>query len=221
MSSKGGYFTDVDGNRYLDWMNCVSAIILGHSHSHVNNAVKDQIDNGSIHTINNALEIELAEILINEIPSAEMVRYAKGGGDACAVAVRIARGTTGRDKILFSGYHGWHDWYQSANYLVNPEDGRFPFAGIEPIGVPKVLKGTAIPFTYGNLNQLKSLLDEHGDEVAAVMMEPMRSDYSVTGYLEEVKSMTNKNGSLFIFDEVSSGWRMSVGGAQKRLGVNG
>ena len=219
VSSKGGYFTDVDGNRYLDWMNCVSAIILGHSHSYVNNAVKDQIDKGSIHTINNALEIELAEILINEIPSAEMVRYAKGGGDACAVAVRIARGTTGRDKILFSGYHGWHDWYQSANYLVNPEDGRFPFAGIEPIGVPKVLKGTAIPFTYGDLNQFKSLLDEHGDEVAAVMMEPMRSDYSVTGYLEEVKSMTNKNGSLFIFDEVSSGWRMSVGGAQKRLGV--
>ena len=84
-------------------------------------------------TVNSALELDLADLLTEEIPSAEMVRYTKGGGDSCALAVRIARGTTGRDKILFSGYHGWHDWYQSANYLVNPEDGEFPFAGIEPI----------------------------------------------------------------------------------------
>ena len=101
--SKGGYFIDVDDNKYLDWMNAVSAIILGHSHDYVDNAVKEQIDKGSIHTVNSALELELADLLIEEIPSAEMVRYTKGGGDSCALAVRIARGTTGREKILFSG----------------------------------------------------------------------------------------------------------------------
>ena len=217
--SKGGYFVDVDDNRYLDWMNAVSAIILGHSHDHVDNAVKEQIDKGSIHTINSALEIELAELLINEIPSAEMVRYTKGGGDSCTLAVRIARGTTGRDKILFSGYHGWHDWYQSANYLVNPEDGEFPFAGIEPIGVPKVLKGTAMPFIYEDIDNLKELIEIHGDEVAAIMLEPMRSEFPKEGYLEEVKKLAHENGSLLILEEVSCGWRMSVGGAQKKLGV--
>ncbi|MDG2101859.1 MAG: aminotransferase class III-fold pyridoxal phosphate-dependent enzyme [Dehalococcoidia bacterium] len=217
--SKGAYFIDVDDNKYLDWMNAVSAIILGHSNDYVDNAVKKQIDKGSIHTVNSSLEIELAELLINEIPSAEMVRYTKGGGDSCTLAVRIARGTTGRDKILFSGYHGWHDWYQAANYLVNPEDGEFPFAGIEPIGVPKVLKGTAMPFIYGDIENLKELIKIHGDEVAAIMLEPMRSEFPESGYLEEVKRLAKENGSLLIFDEVSCGWRMSVGGAQKKLGV--
>ena len=217
--SKGGYFIDVDDNKYLDWMNAVSAIILGHSHDYVDNAVKEQIDKGSIHTVNSALELELADLLIEQIPSAEMVRYTKGGGDSCALAVRIARGTTGRDKILFSGYHGWHDWYQSANYLVNPEDGEFPFAGIEPIGVPKALAGTAIPFIYEDIENLKSLIDVHGEDVAAIMLEPMRSEFPREGYLEEVKDLAHKNGSLLIFDEVSCGWRMSVGGAQKKIGV--
>ena len=200
-------------------MNAVSAIILGHSHDYVDNAVKEQIDKGSIHTVNSALELELADLLIEQIPSAEMVRYTKGGGDSCALAVRIARGTTARDKILFSGYHGWHDWYQSANYLVNPEDGEFPFAGIEPIGVPKALAGTAIPFIYEDIENLKSLIDEHGEDVAAIMLEPMRSEFPREGYLEEVKDLAHKNGSLLIFDEVSCGWRMSVGGAQKKIGV--
>ena len=111
----------------------------------VDTAVKEQIDKGSLYSLNSPLEIELAEILVDTIPSAEMVRYTKGGGEACAVAVRIARGTTGKDKILFSGYHGWHDWYQSANYLVDPESGDFPFAGIEPIGVPRGAGGHGTP----------------------------------------------------------------------------
>ena len=108
------------------------AIILGYADPVVDGAVKKQIDLGSLHSMNSALEIELADELINTIPSAEMVRYTKGGGEACAVAARIARGTTNRDVILFCGYHGWHDWYQSANYLVDPESGEYPFAGIEP-----------------------------------------------------------------------------------------
>jgi glutamate-1-semialdehyde aminotransferase len=217
--AKGSRFVDVDGNEYIDWVNAVTAIILGHADDVVDNAVKEQIDKGSLFTLNSPLEIELAELLIDTIPSAEMVRYTKGGGESCSVAVRIARGTTGKDKILFSGYHGWHDWYQSANFLADPVSGEFPFAGIEATGVPKVLAGTAIPFIYEDLDNLEKLFNENKGEVAAVMMEPMRSERPREGYLEAVKELCHANDALLIFDEVSSGWRISLGSAQEWLGV--
>ena len=217
--AKGSRFVDVDGNEYIDWVNAVTAIILGHADDVVDDAVRDQIGKGSLFTLNSPLEIELAELLIDTIPSAEMVRYTKGGGESCAVAVRIARGTTGKDKILFSGYHGWHDWYQSANYLVDPESGEFPFAGIEPTGVPKALAGTAIPFIYEDIDNLRQLFEENKGEVAAVMMEPMRSERPKEGYLEAVKDLCHANDALLIFDEVSSGWRISLGSAQEWLGI--
>ena len=218
-SAKGSRFIDVDGNEYIDWGSAVGAIILGHADEVVDSAVKAQIDRGSLYTLNCPIEIELAEELVDTIPSAEMVRYTKGGGDACAVAVRIARGTTGRDKILFSGYHGWHDWYQAANYLVDPESGEFPFAGIEPIGVPKVLADTVVPFAYGDLDMLHDLLRAHPGEVAAIMMEPVRSTLPESGYLEGVKELAREYNVILIFDEVSCGWRMSIGGMQEYLGV--
>ena len=218
-SAKGSRFTDVDGNEYIDWVNALTAVILGHADDVVDGAVKDQVDQGSIYTLNSPLEIELAEELVRTIPSAEMVRYTKGGGEACAMAVRIARGTTGRDKILFSGYHGWHDWYQSANYLVDPVSGEYPFAGIEPIGVPKALAGTALPFVYGDLDMLEGLLKENKGEVAAIMMEPLRTDLPPEGYLEGVKELARSYDVVLIFDEVSCGWRVSVGGVQEYLGI--
>ena len=217
--AKGSRFIDVDENEYIDWVNGVGAIILGHTDEVVDQAVKEQIDRGSIYTLNSSLEIELAEELIETIPSAEMVRYTKGGGEACAVAARIARGTTGRDKILFCGYHGWHDWYQSANYLVDAESGEYPFAGIEPIGVPKALAGTAIPFVYGDLAMVETLLEANKGEVAAIMMEPMRTELPAPGYLDGVKELAQKHGAILIFDEVSSGWRPAVGGIQEYLGI--
>ena len=122
--AKGARVWDVDGNEFLDWMSSVGAIVLGYADDVVDAAVKEQIDASAIYTLNYTLnherEIELAEELVRTIPSAEMVRYAKGGGEACTIAVRIARGTTGRDKVLFSGYHGWHDWYLAAN--LAPDD---------------------------------------------------------------------------------------------------
>ncbi len=217
--AKGSRFVDVDENEYIDWMSAVGAIILGHADEVVDGAVKDQIDRGSLFSANNPLELELAEELNATIPSSEMVRYAKGGGDACAVAVRIARGVTGRDKILICGYHGWHDWYQAANYEADPESGEFPFAGIEPIGVPKALAGTVIPFVYGDLEMLAALLDEHAGEVAAIMMEPARSELPAPGYLETVQEMAAKHGVVLIFDEVSCGWRLEIGGVQEAVGV--
>ncbi len=218
-SAKGSRFVDVDGNEFIDWINCVGAVILGHADEVVDAAVKEQIDRGSLYTVNHPLEVELAEELIATIPSAEMVRYTKGGGDSCAVAVRIARGTANKDKILFCGYHGWHDWYQSANYLVDPESGEYPFAGIEPTGVPKVLAGTAIPFSDGNLEMLERLFEENKGEVAAVMMEPARSELPEPGYLEAVKEITHKNDAFLIFDEVSCGWRYRIAGIQEVVGV--
>lgn len=217
--AKGSRFVDVDGNEYIDWVNAVGAVILGHADDVVDQAVKAQIDRGSIYTLNGPLEVELAEELVNTIPSAEMVRYTKAGGEACAVAARIARGTTGKDLILFCGYHGWHDWYQSANYLVDPESGEFPFAGIEPIGVPRSLAGTAIPFVYGDLVMLENLLDKHAGQVAAVMMEPVRSELPPAGYLESVKALAHRHEAFLIFDEVSCGWRLRIGGVQEYLDV--
>ncbi|HAA77867.1 TPA: aminotransferase class III [Candidatus Latescibacteria bacterium] len=218
-SSKGSRFIDVDGNAFIDWTRALGAVILGYADPVVDAAVKAQIDKGSLHSMSSSLEIELADELIETIPSAEMVRYTKGGGEACAVAARIARGTTDRDIILFCGYHGWHDWYQSANYLVDPDSGEYPFAGIEPLGVPRALAGTAIPFTYGDLDMLGRLFTEHQNQIAGVMMEPARSDRPEPGYLEGVKELCKRNGSLLIFDEVSCGWRESIGGMQKLLDV--
>ena len=218
-SAKGSRFIDVDENEYIDWMSSVGAVILGHADDVVDRAVEEQIKRGSLSSLNSPLEIELAEELVDTIPSAEMVRYTKGGGEACAAAARIARGTTGRDKIIFCGYHGWHDWYQAANYEADPVTGEYPFAGIEPIGVPKVLAGTVIPFPYGDLVALRELLDEHAGEVAAVMMEPLRSTLPEPGFLEGVKELAHAHGAILIFDEVSCGWRLSVGGVQEYVGV--
>ena len=217
--ARGAHFVDVDENEYIDWVNAVGAIILGHADPVVDAAVKAQIDRGSIYTLNSPLELELAEELAATIPSAEMVRYTKGGGEACAVAARIARGVTGRDTLLICGYHGWHDWYQAANFGVDPESGEYPFAGIEPTGVPRVLAGTVIPFPYGDLDALGRLLEEHRGEVAGVMMEPARTHLPPSGYLEGVKQLVEEHDGVLIFDEVSCGWRLRIGGVQEAVGV--
>ncbi len=218
-SAKGARFTDIDGNEYIDWVSGIGAIILGYADPVVDEAVRDQMSKGSIYSINHELEVELAEELVKIIPCAEMVRYAKGGGDACAIAVRIARGATGRDKILFSGYHGWHDWYLAANLRADKSLDSHLFPGIDPTGVPQCLEGTAIPFPYGDANALANLLDRHHGEVAAVMIEPLRSNWPPEGYLAEVRKLASDAGVVLIFDEVSTGFRFSPGGVQPVLGV--
>lgn len=217
--ARGSRFVDVDENEFIDWVSAVGAIILGHADPVVDAAVKEQIDRGSLYSLSSPLELDLAEELIATIPSAQMVRYTKGGGEACAVAVRIARGVTGRDKILFSGYHGWHDWYQAANFGLDPESGEYPFAGIEPIGVPRALEGTVLPFAFGDLPGLETLLLAHSGEVAAVMLEPARSELPAPGFLEGVKELAAAHGAVLIFDEVSCGWRPALGGIQEVVGV--
>ena len=216
---KGSRIWDVDGHEYIDWVSAIGSVILGYADPVVDQAVKQQIDRGTNFSITHELELELAELLVERIPCAEMVRYARGGGDACAVAARIARGSTGRDRILFCGYHGWHDWYQAANHGSEGDLDEHLFPGIEPIGVPSALAGTAIPFAYGDLDGLGERLDRYRGEVAAVMMEPMRSELPAEGYLEGVASLCRDHDVVLIFDEVSTGFRPSDAGVQPVLGV--
>ncbi len=203
--AKGCRIWDVDGNEYVDWMSGVGPIILGYADEVVDAAVKEQIERGGICSIVHESAVELAEELVRLIPSAEMVRYAKGGGEACTVAVRIARGVTGKDRVLFCGYHGWHDWYLAAN-LGEERLDRHLRPGIEP-------------FEYGDLQMLEDLLKAHGNEFACIMMEPMRTELPPPGYLEGVRALATKYGVVLIFDEVSSGFRIALGGVQEYTGV--
>lgn len=218
-SAKGARFVDVDGNEYIDWVSGIGAIILGYADPIVDDAVREQIGSGTIYSINHELEVELAEELVASIPCAEMVRYAKGGGEACAIAVRIARGVTGRDKVLFCGYHGWHDWFLAANLSADAALDQHLFPGIEPTGVPRGLAGTAIPFPWADADALGELLDLHRGKVAAVIMEPLRSKMPPAGYLESVRQLTIEHDVVLIFDEVSTGLRFSAGGVQPVVDV--
>ena len=217
--AQGARFWDVDGNEYIDWASGIGSIILGYADPVVDEAVRAQIGRGLTTSINHELEIELAEELVATIPCAEMVRYAKSGGEACAIAVRIVRGVTGRDRVLFCGYHGWHDWYLAANLGQEAALSAHLFPGIEPIGVPRALEGTALPFPYGNLEALSDRLEAGRGEVAAIIMEPVRSEPPLSGYLEGVRALATAHGAVLIFDEVSCGFRISHGGAQERFGV--
>ena len=216
---KGARIWDVDGNEYIDWVSGIGAIILGYCDDIVDDAVCEQIRRGVNFSISHELEIELAEEVVRTIPCAEMVRYTKCGGEACAVAVRIARGATGRDKVLFCGYHGWHDWYLAANLGAEANLNSHLFPGIEPIGVPQALAGTAIPFPFGDLTALAETLEQHRGEVAAVIMEPLRSEMPPEGYLAGVQQLAREHRAVFIFDEVSSGLRFGMSGAQGFVGV--
>lgn len=217
--ARGARFWDVDGFEYIDWMSGIGSILLGYADAVVDEAVCDQISRGTVFAVNHELEIELAEELCRTIPCAEMVRYAKCGGEACAIAVRIARGVTGRDKVLVCGYHGWHDWYLAANLAEEASLDAHLFAGIEAIGVPRALAGTALPFAYADVEALGELLDRHRGDVAAVVMEPVRSEMPPEGYLAAVAQLAREHGAVLIFDEVSAGLRFSTGGAQQYLGV--
>lgn len=215
----GSHLWDVDGGEYLDYGMSVSACILGYADQVVNEAVRAQLDQGVAFSLNHPAELELAELLCETIPCAEMVRYAKGGGEACALAVRIARGTKGRDVVLFCGYHGWHDWYLAANLGESRALDSHLLPAIDPIGVPQALTGTAVPFPYGDLGALEAALAQHRDRVACVIMEPMRSALPAEGYLAAVRDLAHDAGALLIFDEVTTGFRHALGGVEELLGI--
>ena len=219
--ARGIEVTGVDGVTYLDMsMMGIGACVLGYADPDVDRAVKAAIDNGVASTLNAPEEIELAQLLVELHPWAEMVRYSRGGGEAMSMAVRIARAHTGRDNVAFCGYHGWTDWYLAANLEEDAALDAHLLPGLEPRGVPRGLMGTALPFHYNRIDQLRAIVEKQRGKLAAIVMEPQRGSEPVGGFLEEVRKIADEIGAVLIFDEITTGFRMTDGGIHLLLGVN-
>jgi glutamate-1-semialdehyde 2,1-aminomutase len=218
--ARGVEVWDLDGNKYTDMShNGIGACILGAADPEVDEAVKATIEAGSMSTLNAPEEVALADLLCELHPWAEMVRYARCGGEAMAIAVRIARARTRRDRVAFCGYHGWHDWYLAANLAEeNALDGHL-LPGLEPAGVPRGLLGTALPFRYNHIEELQAIVSKHRDELAAIVMEPIRDHNPEPGFLEQVREIASEIGVVLIFDEITAGFRLNTGGAHLLFGV--
>ncbi len=218
--AKGAEVWDVDGNCYIDMSYMgIGACILGYADLDVDDAVRTAIDSGTMSTLNCPEEVELADLLCKLHPWADMVRYSRAGGEAMTIAVRIARARTKKDKVVFCGYHGWHDWYLAANLGEEDALDGHLLPGLEPAGVPRCLKNTAFPFHYNKIEELKAIVSQHKDETAAIVMEPVRNYEPAPGFLEEVREIATSIKAVLIFDEVSSGWRLVTGGAHLLYGV--
>ena len=219
--AKGCEVWDMDGNHYYDFsIMGVGANVLGYAFDEVDEVAKEAIDNGGMCTLNAPEEVSLAEKLLELHPWAGMVRYAKAGGEAMAVATRIARAYTKKDVVLVCGYHGWHDWYLSANLTKGDPLADVHLQGLAPLGVPTGLAGTNLIFHYNKPEEYMKLIDENRGNIAAVIMEPIRNDFPADGYMEMIRKVTKDEGIVLIFDEITSGFRLCAGGAHKVLGVN-
>lgn len=207
-SGYGGHIVDVDGNDYIDMLCAYGPIILGYREPEINQAVAEQMEKGFCFSLVQTVQNKLLKRLIDLIPSAEMGLLVKTGSDATGVAVRIARGYSGRDKILRCGYHGWMDWCVET-----------------PGGVPQTVRDLTLEFPYGDLEALEKLLQDHSDEVACIIITPVGHPLGKpvsappAGYLEGVRSLADRHGVVLIFDEIRSGFRVAMGGAQERYGV--
>lgn len=213
---------DLDDKEYYDFAQMgVGSCTLGYADEDVNRAVIEAVKNGSMCTLNSYEEVELAERLIAlHKPWAKRARFARSGGEACAIAVRIARAKTGRNRVAFCGYHGWSDWYISANIgdVTQLDEQLLP--GLKPTGVPRMLQGTALPFLYNNLDTLEDLVRRYPDDIAAIIMEPRRGEELQEGFLEGVRRIADKIGAVLIFDEITAGFRLCIGGIHKLYGVH-
>lgn len=218
--AQGVHVWDLDGNEYVDMSYMgIGACVLGYADPDVDAAAKGAIDSGSMCTLNCPEEVELAELLCELHPWAHMVRYARTGGEAMAIAVRIARARNRKEKIVFCGYHGWHDWYLAANLGEGDALDGHLLPGLNPAGVPRSLIHTAFPFHYNKIEELEAIISGHRDDIAAIVMEPVRNYEPGPGFLEHVREAATASGAVLIFDEVSSGWRLRTGGAHLLYGV--
>ncbi|MFQ5618950.1 MAG: aminotransferase class III-fold pyridoxal phosphate-dependent enzyme [Rhodospirillales bacterium] len=218
--AQGAEVWDLDGRRYLDFTHCgVGTSALGFADPDVNAAVIRALEAGTMGTLNCPEEVELAELLIELHPWAEMVRYARTGGEVLAMAVRIARAATGRDQVAFCGYHGWSDWYLAANIADHGNLDSHLLPGLSPAGVPGALRGTTLPFHYNDIDELRRIVSANGSRLAAIVMEPCRTAQPEPGFLEAVRAIANSCGAVLIFDEITSGWRMTTGGIHLTMGV--
>lgn len=199
---KGSHVWDVDGNEYIDFNMGIGPLSLGYGYDKVDEAVKAQLQDGITFSLMHPLEVEVAELIKEVIPNAEMVRYSKTGADVTTAAIRLSRAFTRRNKILCCGYHGWHDWYVSVTTRNH--------------GIPEPIQDLSNTIPYNDIQAVKDSLDE---DTAAVILEPVVFEEPNGDFLKELAEVTKKNGSLLIFDEMWTGFRMAMGGAQEYFGV--
>ncbi|MBK8857786.1 MAG: aminotransferase class III-fold pyridoxal phosphate-dependent enzyme [Opitutaceae bacterium] len=212
---------DLDDRPYVDFTSCgIGCCLLGYADETVNAAVTRRIADGSMCTLNSPDEVELADRLCRLHPWAEQVRYTRCGGEAMAVAVRIARAATGRSTVAFCGYHGWSDWYLAANVGERTALNGHLLAGLDPAGVPPGLGGSALPFRYQQIGDLEAILAAQPNGIAAIVMEPMRLEAPRGDFLVRVRQLADRHGAVLIFDEITAGWRSHHGGIHLTLGVN-
>jgi glutamate-1-semialdehyde 2,1-aminomutase len=216
--AKGCKVWDLDGNEYIDM--CIMGIgtnILGYGHPEVDAAVQQTVSAGNMSTFNCPEEVYLAEKLIELHPWAHMARLARSGGEANALAIRIARAATGKDKVAICGYHGWHDWYLSANLGDDAGLDGHLLPGLQPNGVPRNLKGTVFPFNYNNYAELEALVNTQ--DIGVIKMEVVRNMGPEDNFLHKVRKLATDRGIVLIFDECTSGFRETFGGLHKKYGV--
>ncbi|WML68414.1 MAG: Glutamate-1-semialdehyde 2,1-aminomutase [Methanoregula sp. SKADARSKE-2] len=219
--AQGAEVWDMDNTHFLDMsIMGIGACPLGYADPDVDGAVKARINDGSMCTLNSPEEVDLAEKLIDLHPWAEQVRYARGGGEAMTVAVRIARAHTKKDIVAFCGYHGWHDWYLAANLADDKSLDGHLLPGLAPAGVPRGLTGTSIPFHYNHPGELEAITEKHERKLAAIVMEPIRDHEPTPEFIRIVRDIARKNDAVLIIDEVSSGFRLKTGGAHSLYGLN-
>lgn len=205
LKGKGCHVWDVDGNEYIDYGMGLHPIILGYAYPAVDEAIKRQLAHGITFTLNHPLEVELAEVLRDLIPCAEMVRYGKNGSDVTTAAIRVSRAYTGRDKVACCGYHGWQDWYIGATERNK--------------GVPRAVKELTKTFEYNRIETLHRIFRENPGEIAAVIMEPVGAVPPENHFLHQVQELARREGAVFILDEIITGFRFALGGAQEFFGV--
>jgi glutamate-1-semialdehyde aminotransferase len=216
--SKGCQVWDLDGKEYLDMsIMGIGTNTLGYGNDEVDAAVMETVKNGNMSTLNCPEEVYLAEQLVAMNPWANMVRFARSGGEANAIAIRIARAASGRDKVAICGYHGWHDWYLSANHNDGDELSGHLLPGLSPNGVPKNLKDTVYPFNYNNYEELLSIVENN--DIGVIKMEVVRNFGPEDNFLNKVRALATAKNIVLIFDECTSGFRETFGGIYQKYGV--
>lgn len=216
--AKGCKVWDLDGKEYIDMsIMGIGTNILGYGHPEVDEAVRQTVASGNMSTFNCPEEVYLAEKLVEIHPWADMVRLARTGGEANAVAIRIARAASGKDKVAVCGYHGWHDWYLSANLGDDDHLAGHLLPGLAPAGVPSNLRGTVFPFSYNNYKELEALVETH--DIGVIKMEVVRNQGPEDNFLHKVRKLATDRGIVLIFDECTSGFRQTFGGLHKLYGV--
>lgn len=216
--AKGCIVKDLDGKELIDMsIMGIGTNTLGYGNENVDNAVMETVKKGNMSTLNCPEEVYLAERLLELNPWGDMVRFARAGGEANSIAIRIARAAAGKDKVAICGYHGWHDWYLSANHNGGDDLSGHLIPGLSPKGVPKRLKDTVVPFNYNNYEELETIVNTQ--DIGVIKMEVVRNFGPENNFLQKVRDLATKKNIVLIFDECTSGFRETFGGIYKKYGV--